>query len=100
MAMAEDHTAFFSAAEFADNATLNGAGVVGIFDQAYEQGTVGLAGMSSGQPVFTLPSSSVPAGVVGKSLVLAAGLGAGSYLVAESQPDGTGLTVLVLERTA
>lgn len=100
MAMTEDTTAFFSTAEFADTATLDGAAVVGIFDRAYEQGAIGISGMASGQPVFTLPASSVPAAVVGKALVIAAGLGAGSYLVAESQPDGTGLTVLVLERTA
>ena len=100
MAMVEDTSTFFSTAEFADTATLNGAGVSGIFDNGYDHAGAGLSGMSSSQPVFTLPASSVPVGVVGKALVVATGLGIGSYKVVESQPDGTGIVVLWLEREA
>lgn len=100
MAMVEDHTAFFSTAEFADPATLNGVGVTGIFDNGYESAGAGLSGMSSSQPAFTLPASSVPAGSVGKTLAVSTGVGVGNYKVVEVQPDGTGLTVLLLERAA
>lgn len=100
MAMVEDFTTFFSTAEFADNATLNGAGVSGIFDNGYDQASAGLSGMSSSQPMFTLPASSVPAGVVGKALAVLTGVGVGNYQVVESHPDGTGMTILFLERTA
>lgn len=100
MAMVEDHTAFFSTAEFADPATLNGVGVTGIFDNGYESAGVGISGMSSGQPAFTLPASSVPAGSVGKTLAVSTGVGVGNFKVVEVQPDGTGLAVLLLERAA
>jgi hypothetical protein len=100
MAMAEDTSVFLSTAEFADTATLNGAGVTGIFDNGYDHAAAGLSGMSSSQPAFTLPASSVPAGSVGKALVVSTGIGAGNYQVVESQPDGTGMVVLLLERAA
>jgi hypothetical protein len=99
MAMVEDTSVFFSTAEFADNATLNGVAVAGIFDNGYDHAGVGLAGMSSSQPMFTLPASSVPAGSVGKALVVLTGVGIGAYQVVESQPDGTGMVILLLERT-
>jgi hypothetical protein len=100
MAMVEDTSVFFSTAEFADTATLNGVGVTGIFDNGYEHGGAGLSGMSSSQPAFTLPASSVPAGLVGKAFVVLTGIGVGNYQVVESQPDGTGMVVLLLERAA
>lgn len=94
MPFAEDFTVFFKASEFASNATLAGLAVTGVFDAAYESGAVGLSGMSSTQPGYTLASASVPAGVVGQLLVQA-GV---SYTVVEHQPDGTGVSVLLLER--
>lgn len=75
---------------------LGGVTVSGIFDQAYDVAGVGLSGMSSGTPAFTLPTSAVPASPVGVVLVV----NAVNYVVAEHQPDGSGLSVLLLERTA
>lgn len=96
--MLEDTAAFFNTAEFADTATLNSVAVRGIFDNDYGNASVGSAGMASSLPAFTLPSADVPAAPVGKTLVVTSGWGAGSFKVAESHPDGTGITLLLLER--
>ena len=91
---AEDLSAFFSTAEFATAATLNGVAVAGIFDTPLALGVVGEYGMASTQPAYTLPSVSVPANPVGLALVI----GATSYVVAAHEPDGTGVSRLLLER--
>jgi len=58
---AEDLTAFFSADELADNATLAGAAVVGNFDEASE--VVGDGDAITIAPTFLLPTSSAGAAV-------------------------------------
>ena len=95
MPMVEDFTAFFQSSEFAVNATLAGLPVVGIFDSAYLQGDVGGNGMAGAQPMFTLATSEVPSSPVGTSLVV----NATTYRVAAHEPDGTGVSILMLERT-
>lgn len=96
MAMTEDLSAFFSTAEFATAATLNGVAVTGIFDNGYSAGNVGGMGMASTQPTLTLPTASVPANPVGLAAVVASV----TYTIAEHQPDGTGVSMLYLERTS
>lgn len=91
MAFTEDLAPFFSTAEFAHSATLDGVAVTGIFDADYALQDVGGAVAASG-PVFTLPSASVPASVVGKAFVHATI----TYKVVETLPDGTGVTTLRL----
>ena len=93
MSMTEDMSAFFKTTEFADTATLGGVGITGIFDRAYEAAAVGFSGAASTVPMFTLPSSSVPSNVVGMVFVHKSV----SYRVAETHPDGTGITALWLE---
>lgn len=95
MAFSEDLSVFFDTGTgFAVSATLAGTAVRGIFDNAYELGAVGMAGMATTAPVFTLATSDVPAGAAGASLVVN-GI---SFTVAEHQPDGTGVSLLLLER--
>ena len=96
MAFAEDLSVFFNPAEFADPATLGGVAVQGIFDKAYQFADVGGSGMAATQPVYTLATSAVPANPVGTTLVV----GGVSYSVAAHEPDGTGVSLLLLERTA
>ena len=96
MAFAEDLSVFFNPAEFADSATLGGVAVQGIFDKAYQFADVCGSGMASTQPVYTLATSAVPANPVGTTLVV----GGVSYSVAAHEPDGTGMSLLLLERTA
>lgn len=95
MAFTEDLAPFFSVSEFGSNATLAGVAVRGIFDNAYLQGDVGGAGMAGAQPMFSLATSDVPADPVGASLVV----NSTTYRVAAHEPDGTGVSVLMLERT-
>ncbi len=74
--------------------TVDGAEVNGIFDNGYDLATVGLSGMASTQPTFTLSTSSVPASPVGTPVVV----NGTNYLVAAHEPDGTGISRLILER--
>lgn len=96
MAMTEDLTAFFSTAEFAVQTTLAGVVVRGIFDNAYVLADVGGAGMACTQPTLTLSTASVPASPVGLPLVV----GSAQYLITAHEPDGTGISVLLLEAAA
>ncbi len=85
------------------DATLDGDLVTGIFDNAYTATDPGLYGMASTAPVFTLASAAVPASVIGKTLTVGettATTDAVNYQVAASEPDGTGITRLLLERIA
>ena len=95
MPFPEDLSMFFNPDEFADPATLGGVAVKGLFDKAYAFGEVGGSGMASTQPVYTLATSAVPANPVGTTLVV----GGVTYSVAAHEPDGTGVSLLLLERT-
>lgn len=53
-------------------------------------------GVSTTQPRLTCATASLPADPVGATVVV----GAASYVVAEHQPDGTGMSVLTLRRAA
>ena len=92
---AEDLTTFFNADEFADNATLAGTPVVGIFDKQYVVEGSGM-GFAATRPAMTLPASAVPANPAGKTLVLEDGT---AYRVCAIDPDGSdrSVTVLLLE---
>ncbi len=91
----EDLSPFFSTTEFADDAMLNGILVRGIFERKYAEAGAGM-GMSSTVPAFTLSTFDVPIDPVGKLLVI----NSITYAVAVHEPDGTGLSVLILERTS
>jgi hypothetical protein len=90
--MTEDLAPFF--ADFAVDATVNGQAVRGIFDNGFASAEVGLVGMSSARPMLTLPTAGLSADPVGQTAVV----GGTSYLVAAHQPDGTGVSTLMLER--
>lgn len=96
MAFVENIAAFFQAADFAVSATLASLPVVGIFDLAYQLGDVGGTGMASTAPVFTLSTASVPVNPIGLTMVV----NAISYTVAAHEPDGTGVSLLMLERVS
>ena len=92
---AEDTTAYFDTTTgFAQAATVGGASVAVIFDNANAIGSVGPFGMASTQPSITLPTAQVPSTPVGTTVVV----GGGTYLVAAHEPDGTGVSRLLLER--
>lgn len=80
-------------AVFGDDATLAGGAVRVIFDRPHQLADVGQYGMASTQPSVAMATSQVPADVVGLSLVR---LGI-TYVVAAHEPDGTGMSTLLLE---
>jgi hypothetical protein len=77
-------------------ATVAGVAVVGMFEDAYALGQAGPFGIATTQPRLTLATTAVPANPVGQACVV----GSGTYTVAEHQPDGTGISVLLLEVAA
>jgi len=87
--------AVFSRLSNAD-ATLNAVAVTGIFDNGFALGSVGHFGMASTQPSLTTSTANVPANPIGMPVVV----GATAYLVAAHEPDGTGMSRLLLEAVA
>lgn len=84
---------FFNTQHFAQVAVLGGVTVHGIFDDAYAVGEVGELGMGTTHPTLLLPSAKVPAAVRGMQVQVAGQ----HFTVEDAQPDGTGLTLLILE---
>lgn len=87
----EDHSLFF--ADFGQTAIVGGETVSVIFDNGYTLGSVGPIGMASSQPMLTLASANVPASPVGTAVVV----GSTNYTVGAHEPDGTGISRLMLE---
>jgi len=76
---------------------INGAApVAAVFDNGYAAASVGPYGMASTQPMLTLATADVPATPVGAAVVV----GSTAYVVAAHEPDGTGISRLVLEVAA
>lgn len=71
-----------------------GSEVAGIFDQPYAQSDIGSMGFESTRPTFKLPSNGIPSDVVGRSVTVRGA----SYQVVSHEPDGTGMSTLVLEQ--
>lgn len=88
MTFTEDIAAFFN--DFAVDATLNGADVQVIFDAVYQDPF----NVESCGPVATILTAAVPSVAHGQSLVI----GSTTYKVRGIEPDGTGITLLRLER--
>lgn len=89
--------------------TLAGVVVPGIFDNAYQLADVGGAGMAGTQPTLTLPTALIPPIVLDwfrfyaepfdpADLVMQ--LNGAAYKVVAHEPDGTGVSLLLLERVA
>lgn len=93
MALVEDFAVYF--ADFGEAATLAGQPVRVIFDTPTDQ-LLGGVGMAAAAPQVQIATASVPAGAVGATLTLARG----SFTVREHQADGTGLSLLLLQKAA
>lgn len=98
---AEDLSAFFDLDGFADLA--EGFGAHGqavsfpvIFDAPAGVGNVGAYGMATSQPSVTTPTANVIEHWSGWELSIQGK----TYAVVAHEPDGTGLSVLTLERMA
>lgn len=84
---------FFNTAEFGTAATLGAVAVQGILDKGYALGNVGMLGLAGNQPVFFMATASISGDPVGTTLTV----GSDSYIVAAHEPDGTGVSRLMLE---
>lgn len=83
-------------ADFAVDCVIDGVPALGIFDNGYQLSSpMGSAGMAGSDPTLTLPTASVPANPVGKRV---SALDGADWLITEHHPDGTGVSVLLLER--
>lgn len=80
-----------SVAEFATEVTLDGLPLTGIFDAAY----IDPLGVVSNSPVMACASADVTLAGRGSVVIV----NTVSYVVRDIQPDGTGMTVLILERS-
>lgn len=97
MAFVEDHTAFMPDFGVQATATTRHGEVVTlqvIFDNGYQLAGAGPMGLASSQPSATARSADVADLITGSAIEI----GGVSYTVAEQQPDGTGMTVLLLEK--
>lgn len=74
-------------------ATVNGTSLDVIFDNGFALGSVGPFGMASTTPQITLQTNVVPPAVVGMPVVV----NGVNYTVAAHEPDGTGISRLLLE---
>lgn len=90
MAFTEDLSAFFSQADFAEAATLDGTAVSVIFNDSYDD----YHGVVQHDAWAKLPSSQAAA-VTQASVFVCRGV---TYRVRVPRPDGSGVTVLYLER--
>lgn len=72
--------------------TLGGSTRQAIFDRAYQVAEVGL-GVASTQPALTCRTADVPVNPVGQTVVVSGT----TWRIAEHRPDGTGVSVLLLE---
>jgi len=76
-----------------DAAVLDNVPITGVFRNAYSQS---LGGIATKQPIFVARSTEVPRARQGSTLRLVGQ--ADTYRVANIEPDGTGVTTLLLER--
>ena len=93
----EDLSPFFDTTTgFAQTATVAGQSVAVLFGDAYAAGNVGMLGMAGNQPAITLKTADVPASPLGATVVV----NATTYLVAAHEPNGSGVSRLILESAA
>ena len=92
MPMVEDLTQFFNVNELSHQAVLDNVEVSGIFETSYDAafGSIGVQ-----RPSFTLASAACADIVAGESHLRVPGIG--SFTVMDTEPDGTGVTVLRLQ---
>lgn len=81
-------TSFFNTQEFATFAAIGSLAISGIFDRQY----VEYADIAGNHPTFLCPSEQVSNIELGDEITI----NQKPYTVAAIQPDGTGLTLLVL----
>ena len=91
---AADRLSFLDVDEFGVSATYDGAtAIIGIFDNDFLQVLGGEIGVESSGPQFLCRTADVSSVVHGKTLLI----GSTTYTVKGVEPDGTGMTTLMLQ---
>jgi hypothetical protein len=93
MPFTEDLSVFFRTEDFGTAAVYSGSGATinGIFDTEYEEP---MGRVQAYKPIFVCRTSDVPTASHGQTLVI----GAVTYKIRGVEPDGTGITMLRLEK--
>ena len=91
MAFAEDLDAFLDTGDFAEAATIGAATVNGILFDGYGQA---LEYASGSKPSFLCKVADLPTITLGTTTAV---IGGTTYTIVENQPDGHGLTTLIME---
>ncbi|MCF6147274.1 MAG: hypothetical protein E3K37_01300 [Candidatus Kuenenia sp.] len=87
-----DLDTFLDTDDFGTAITYGGNTIYGIFDSAYESAD----GVESSGPQVVVKSSDVPVIAHGAAMVIAGT----TYYVINAQPDGTGISVILLSKDA
>jgi len=93
MAMTEDLTAFLSTSEFAVDVVIGATTYQGILDKDFIAVTAGEASVESVGPAVHMRDVDVSGVAHGTSITV----GGTAYTVRGIEPDGTGMTTLILE---
>lgn len=90
---AEDLKPFFDTGDFAVSGVYSGTGatIKGILDASYDEA---MGRLQSSRPLFTCATADVSAAAHGQTLTI----GSTAYTIRGVEPDGTGITVLRLEK--
>ena len=89
MPMTEDFSSFLSTTEHATTGIYKTNSIVGIFENSF----VEVNGVQSVKPTFLVSESDVPSIVRGNTITI----DNVAYTFIMDQPDGTGMTMLILE---
>jgi hypothetical protein len=94
---------------FGESVRLSNLDAIGVFADPYQQGNVGSAGMASSRPTLVVLTSAVPPVVIdwltyfiepADPILLQVVVKGDTYKIVAHEPDGLGLTTLMLEKVA
>lgn len=90
----EDFSVFTSPDEMGDTATIGATDVNGIFEEEYVETVMNGVPVAGEHPMFGCAESDLPSYTDGTVLVVRST----TYKIRNWQPDGTGWTILILEK--
>jgi hypothetical protein len=92
---ADDRATFLEPDEHGETVVIGSGNVDGIFDNAYLSVDAAQAGIVGTKPAFICQAADVSAITIGTSTLVRLGT---TYKIVNQEPDGAGMTVLILER--
>jgi len=95
---AADRLAFLDVDEFGTTATVGAFSVIGIFDDAYQAINQATGEVTTTAPQFLCRSADVTTASIASNTSLV--IGGVTYKAIDLQPDGTGMTTILLSKDA